>query len=256
MTESVFAGRENGLFQTYQVELRFTGRLAGSIPSEPVDVTEMVMRQWSQATGKPKKEITREELHRRVTTYLEELGKDITQYTPEDIEKLAQETTAGSTNVFRREPDGKLWFPSHAIKQSVKEAVNILYAGERWGATKKGPMNFVAERSFIDPDRVPIVRNGQQLSEPDGVQVLHGRVQGPQGPRSIVTQHEWVDQPTLSFTLRALVPQGIESDKQRASELQDRWPAIFRFMESNGIGSHRRMSEYGRFVTIRFELEH
>jgi hypothetical protein len=241
--ESVFESSEAGLFVRYRVELQLTGRLSGSIPSEPVDVVEMVRRQWAQASGKNKRELTRDELRRRVAAYLEEIGKDVS--TVEDVEKLAEQTAVGSTNIFRVDADG-LWFPSHSIKQAIKEAVNILFAGQKWGGTRKGPINYVAERVFVDPDRLRLYRDGFPLGQADGVEVLHGRVQGPQGPRSIVTQHEYIERPSLAFYLRVL-------REAEEAELRERWAEIFRFMESNGIGSHRKMSEYGRFQTARFE---
>ena len=50
--------------------------------------------------------------------------------------------------------------PTHAIAQvktqeaALKESVHILYAGDRWGKTKKGPKSFVAERVFLEGDRI------------------------------------------------------------------------------------------------------
>ena len=190
-------------------------------------------------------------LIRQVRLFLEETGKDIGDIKDDDIEEMAKKKQEGGVNVFRRDADG-LWFPSHAIKAAIKETVNTLYAGQRWGKREgyagKGPKNFTAERVFIRPGRLRLLREGAAIKDTDGTQMLHGNVEGPRGPRSIVTEHEFVDQPTIQFTLDVL------KNGKAAEEMRSKWPEIFSHMESNGIGSHRRYTDYGRFVTIKFSI--
>jgi len=55
------------------------------------------------------------------------------------------------SNGFKR-PDGvHLALETRHVKAMLKEVININYAHERWGATRKGPKNFAAERLYIDP---------------------------------------------------------------------------------------------------------
>lgn len=265
---SVFAGEADNLFTYYAVEAAMLGRIGGSVPAAPASVSEMVVRQWMQATGKSRDEMAREDFVERVRMFLEELGRPAEELTEDAILRLAEEKAAGARSVFRRDAEG-LWFPAHSMKAGMKEAINILYAKQSWGPTGKGPMNYFVEHVNLYPDHIALLReDGSRVTEADGIETLHGRVSGPAGPRVIVTEHEFVERPIMRFTMGVLPPDGPlarakkddgkkkngeESGSAGPRSFDDVWPRLFKFMEENGIGSHRKLSDYGRFVITRFE---
>lgn len=117
-----------------------------------------------------------------------------------------------------------------------KEATNILYAGERWGTTKKGPKSYVAERIFVPDDRVYLGRQ-----EEDGIETLIGHVPSAQGPRSIITRYEYVHQATIRFRLLSM----------RDCLDFDHWREILTLLQEIGLGSVRSQS-FGTFTVGRF----
>jgi len=248
--QSIFADQHADLFARYAVEIEISQRLAAARPSEPSSIAEMIARQMMRSIGVSRDEIDRVEWRRRIRTFLAETEsvEDPEGMTDEDLDELAQQKTTGGVNSFLRDAEG-IYFPGHSLKAAIKEAVNILYpySEVKFGATRKGGASFVAERVFVRPSRIPLQRGGVTLQQADGIETLSGRVQGPRGPRAIVTQHEYVEQATLAFTLEVL------ANGKAEKELAGKWPAIFGYMEENGLGAHRKLTDYARFVTTRFD---
>ena len=250
MFKSVFEKHLTDVYAEYDVTIGFHDRLAGSIPSDPVSVHEMVRRQMARASGASRDAIDNLELRMRIKQYLIETGmlNDEKPFEEEDIDKLAEQKAQSSVNVFRRD-EGGLVLASHCVKAAMKEAINIKFAKEPWGKTRKGPMNFFVERVFIEPDFIPLFRDGQRLTTADGENMTTGIVSGAQGKRSIITQHEYVERAEASFVLFVL-----KGDEQQAHQfLVDRWPIIWKEMEFNGIGPLRKFSGFGRFAVTRFD---
>ena len=118
-----------------------------------------------------------------------------------------------------------------------KENTNTLYAGERWGKTKKGPKAYLSERVFVDEERIYLGRE-----KADGVHLQIGHVTGPQGPRSTLTYYDYVQQPTISFTLSS-VEDCITADQ---------WKRILVLMQRNGVGALRSLG-HGQFRITAFD---
>ncbi len=121
----------------------------------------------------------------------------------------------------------------------LKESTNILFAGERWGVTRKGPRSFVAERVFVEPDKLWLGRQ-----EPSGVELMVGHLSGPTVPRSTLGYHEYVEQPALEFTILAV----------REALTREQWADIWVLAQENGFGALRSQG-FGRFYLDRWELE-
>jgi len=267
---SVFSEIDSEMWQVYAVRLHVCDRLAGSLPKEPGNLGEMIRRRWEQAS-KTHAEMAHDELIAQCRRYLRELGEPERELTDDEIHEAATRKAEASLNVFRRDEHG-LYIPAHSIKSALKESINIVYAGERFGPTSKGGVSFLAERVFIEPDRLYLGRH-----EADGVDTVHGNVSGQQGPRSIVTTHEYVIQPQLSFIMKVMTTADQDTARKSAAKasakaetpnaeaqetemrnkvvrgLAARWPRIWRSAEHQGIGSLRARSEYGRFVVERFD---
>jgi hypothetical protein len=156
---------------------------------------------------------------------------------------------------------------------ACKENINIRFAGEKWGTTRKGPKNFAAERAFVDPlldpnlideavyleltvldpisgQRVPKYPDflflfneyGLPFTEPSEVETFIGHVTGPQGPRSNLTLVQVVRNASLHFTVKSM-DDSIDSDQ---------WLLILLSMQENGVGAMRSQG-YGRLDFLRWE---
>jgi hypothetical protein len=179
-----------------------------------------------------------EEIRMAMLRTLTELGAEVTpDMTYEELEGAADKV-AGSreTSGFKRGEHG-LYIEERQVKAALKEATNILYAGERWGATKKGPKSFLAERVFVSPTELWLGRD-----EPDGVDMVIGHVTGPQGPRSTLGYHEYVRQPRITFDVLVA----------KDAIAEEHWIDIWMLIEENGIGALRSQG-YGKSDIMRWD---
>lgn len=165
-----------------------------------------------------------------------------------------------------------------------KEWINILFAGTRWGVTKKAPKSFSAEHIFVNPLLDPDVI-GQaaymELTRPDPDDARKRKPLYPDflfltkfdqdsaaagGPLfTLVTAPDDVE----TFIGHVTGPQGPRSNLTRvevvsgatihfeAKILRDEikhthWPIIFLAGQENGLGAMRSQG-YGRFDVSRFE---
>lgn len=220
----IFTATAPTVFTTYSARLRFRDRLMGGVPKNP-----KIIEAWLRSKAGIEQE---EEIRRATLRTLLELGADVTpDMSFEELERASEALAAQrQTNGFKMDEHG-LYIESRQIKAMLKESVNILYAGDRWGKTKKGPRSFFAERVFISPDRVPLGRK-----EPDGVDLFIGHVSGPKGPQSTLTYHEYADQPEITFEVMVL------RDEVKA----EHWPEVWLHAQENGLGALRSQG-FGRF---------
>ena len=228
MTTSIF---KTDLFTTYACEIHFRGKLLGGIPKDP-HIIEGWLRSKAGISDT-------DEVRLAMLRTLVELGAEVTPDMSYDQLVDASKSLAAvkNTNGFKRNADG-LYIEDRQIKAAIKEAVNILYAGDRWDKTKKGPRSFAAERVFIRPPEVALGR-----TEPDGVELLMVHASTPMGPRSSLSYHEYVNQARLSFEVQVARDQ-IE---------HEHWSEIWELCQENGLGACRSQS-YGRFDVTRWEI--
>lgn len=239
----VFEGQVD-IFTTYEVELTFTDKLMGGVPKDP-----KVIHGWLRSKAGID---DRTELMKVAARTMEENGVDfelsssqiaeMVETDPDRLWGLMEQATdsmaqSKQTNGFKIDSQHGLYIEDRQIKAALKESTNILYAGDRWGKTKKGPRSFVAERLFVEPSRIFLDR-----TEPDGVELVVGHVTDKAGKRSTLAYHEYVEHAVVTFKLKML-----------RDELQwEQYAEIFSHMEKNGLGALRSQS-YGRFDTTGFE---
>lgn len=221
------------LFARYRATLQFRDKLMGAIPKDPG-----IIQGWLRA----KAGITQEQELMQVTIRtLRELGADVSADMSYADLVAASEKIAGErqTNGFKRNADG-LYLESRVIKSMLKESTNILYAGDRWGRTKKGPRSYLAERVFPAPehDQISLGR-----MEPDGVELFIGHTTGPSGPRSNLTYHEYVSKAQLTVEIMAA-----EDCIEHAT-----WAPLWVLAQEEGLGALRSQG-HGRFDIIGWEL--
>lgn len=220
---SIFADRTR-LFTHYRVAIQFRDKIMGGTPKDP-----KIIEGWLRSKAGVTDETEILNMTRRT---LEQLGLELPEdATIEDMIAASEQIAAvKSTNGFLRGPFG-LYIPGRYVKAMLKECTNVLYAGERWGPTKKGPKNYLAERVFCVEDEIYLGRD-----EPDGIEMVIGHVTGPQGPRSTLGYHEYCERATTAFTVMSL------NDCISA----DQWAELFELAQEEGLGA-LRSQQHGRF---------
>ena len=187
-------------FVKYRVRIQFEDKVCGGIPNDP-----KIIESWiASKTG-----IKDEERLRAMAAKFIAMDGGVDPNASVDLGVLdkAVEDVANVTNlcVFRRDENG-IYLENRHIKACLRESTNILYAGTRFGPTKKSPKSFVAERLFVEEMRIylcerddsGLVRNKRRA---DGTLTFTGHVSGPTGERSVLTRYEYANQPEVSFHL-------------------------------------------------------
>lgn len=240
MTTSIYAARRGDLFTTYRIELTFTAKIMGGVPRDP-----KIIEGWLRSKAGISDE---HEIRQAMLRTLTELGVNLTGAETFDELVTASEALAAQrqTNGFKRDDQG-LYIEARQVKAMLKESVNILFAGDRWGRTKKGPRSYTAERLFVAPDRIHLGR-----MEPDGVDMVIGHVTGPQGPRSTLAYHEYVEQASITFSIDST--DAAPGSKGAPTDCIDpeHWPLIWMHAEANGLGALRSQG-HGQFAVTAFE---
>jgi len=227
---------KNGVFDTYHARLEFREKVMGGIPKNPE-----IIEGWLRSKAGIEDEL---EVRQAMLRTLRELDPDADFNADASFEDLvkASKRLAGSmqTNGFKLDENG-LYIESRQLKAGLKENVNILFAGQRWGKTRKGPKSFTAERTFVNPDRLYL-----GVKEPDGIDLVIGHVTDKQGQRSTVTYYEYVMRPVLEFEVIAARQNiGVKEGEIDAIPHED-WARVWTLYEENGIGALRSQG-HGRF---------
>lgn len=220
---------DSDLFTRYRVSLTFAGRVMGGVPQKPE-----IIESWLRRTliGGD------EELRMQLLKTLDDLDIEVPlNPTREEIVEAANKVAATRNgNTFRRNDQG-LYLSDYQIKALFKECTNILFAGDRWGVTKKGPKSFLSERVFVDESKIHLGRG-----EADGVHLQVGQVSGPKGPRSTLTYYDYCENATVHFTVSSL----------NDCITLDQWKKILLLGQREGIGALRSMG-YGQFRVTAFD---
>jgi hypothetical protein len=229
-TAKIF-GLQADLWTVYRAKLTFRAKLIGGIPKDP-KLIEGWLR-YKAGIEDP------QELRTAMLRTLGEVGPDIRAGAP-DEDDVAQAATALAsqkrTTGFKSGQHG-LFVESRQIKAMLKESTNVVFAGERWGPTRKAAKAFFSERVFIEPDQLWL-----GVPEPSGVETIVGHLSGPSGPRSTLGNYEYVEQPNIEF--RVLVLRDCVSAEQ--------WRDIWCHAQENGFGTLRSQG-YGRFDVVQWE---
>jgi len=212
------------LWTTYHATLVFRDKLMGGIPKDP-----KIIEGW---LGKKVGISDQEEMRMMALRTLVELGYEVPADATYAQMREAVESLAGvkQTEGFKQ-CEGGLYQESRTVKAMLKEVTNILFAGDRWGVTKKGPQKFLAERVFVNPDKILL-----QRSEPDGIYTFIGHVEDKNGRRATLAYIEYAETPTLEFDVQVA----------RDAVKPEDWALIWAHAQDNGLGS-KRSQGFGRF---------
>lgn len=243
------------LWTFYRCKIAFRNRIIGATPRNP-----KVIQQWIRANAGT---TTEEEIRARIVKTMAETGTEVDETLSfEDLVGASERVAHDQSNGFKRHPDHGLYMEGRIVKAMLRESVNILYAGERWGLTSKGPKSYMVERVFVVEDVIPLGRK-----EPDGMELMFGHVQTPQGPRSTVGLSEFIFQPTATFhimvqNIQARTKAQRESEKKQRDEgkepaarlaiTDDLWQTIWVQSQEIGLGALRSQG-HGRFNVVEWK---
>jgi len=227
-TAKIF-GTPADLWTVYGVTLAFRDKLIGGIPKDP-----KLIEGWLRSKAGIDEP---QDLRLAVLRTLEEVG-DGTAAAPGEEGPTQAAVLAAQKRVtgFKVGADG-LYVEGRQVKAMLKESTNIVFAGERWGPTRKAARAFFAERVFVEPDRLVL-----GMREPTGVELVVGHLAGPLGPRSTLTNYEYVERATIDFRVLVL------RDCINAAQWRDIWSHA----QENGFGTLRSQG-HGRFDVTQWE---
>jgi hypothetical protein len=242
----------DNIISRYKVRLEFPGLIMGGTPNkadliaawirtkagitDEQEVQRMLKRTIAQRRGL--EDELRQTIGMDAETAKEASEADpLERVTYEQLEQASQDVAEDTHKVgFKRDRNG-LFIESRQIKAGLKENTNILYAGQGFGVTKKSPKSFVAERVFVEQDRVYL---GRMVA--DSNELFVGHVTGPQGPRHTLTLYEYCQEPIIDFTIVVL----------EDALLPEHWRNIWIAFQLNGLGALRSQG-HGRFKITEWE---
>jgi len=233
----VFDEMTDSMYVRYEVKLQFLDKIMGGVPQKPDLIAGWIRSKMGLGPDSDA------ELASIVRQTLLDLGVETPENaTLDEIVKASEKVGAERHgNTFKRDASG-LFIEARQIKSGLKEAVAVLYSGDRWGKTRKGPKNALSEWVFVEGQRVHLGR-----TEPDGTWTQHGVVSGPQGSRSTLTQYDYCEQPAITFVIRSLIDP--IDGKERISAEQ--WRMVLLYLQDSGLGALRSQS-HGQFKVIGF----
>jgi hypothetical protein len=182
------------------------------------------------------------ELRQFAIRTLEERGVDVRRATIDDWDAVKSEIAEEqNVNGFKRTPERGLYLESRLLWANLREAVSILFGGERWvqegNRPNKGALNFFKERVEVGPYRFYFDRR-----ESDGRELFLGHVRGPQGPQSAIAIVEYMVRPRIEFEIKVL----------RDSVPREYWPDIWEVAQELGLGAMRSQG-FGKYTLEGFE---
>ena len=223
--------QNESLFARVRITLGIRNRIVGGVPTDPE-----LIKGWIAANMPKVEQAEREKLAQKTT---EELGA------------AAEAQAEGMWTTFKRDA-GAIYIESRAVKACFKEAANILrdMLTKREGRADGKKSRYtnlksrLAERLFIEEEKIPLMRGGVRVKDPDGNQerVLH--VMTAQGPRSALKRFDYVSAPaTITFTARYLRDGVVDPELLRT---------LLDFASWNGLGADRAQGD-GLFEVVELQ---
>jgi len=218
------------LFIRYAARLVFRDKLLGGVPRDPKLIEGWLRSRAGLTDG--------DEVRHVMLRTLSELGVDAdASMTFEQLEQASEAVAARKQTTGFKVGERGLYVEARQVKAMLKESTNVVFGGERFGPTRKTGKPFVAERVFVEPDRLWL-----GVTEPAGVEMTIGHVFSPAGPRSIVGYHEFVQGASLEFQVLTM----------RDCLAPEQWADLWVHAQENGLGALRSQG-FGRFFIQQWE---
>jgi len=189
------------IWDIYHVEFNFYDSLCSSVPSNPEMITAWLEARSPAALppgGKTIKEITEEVLA-----------------TIAEGEETVEEQYERTLLIFQRH-EGILAMRSATVRAHIKDCarqISSMHLGKIKG--EKAFSTRIINGVYLDEKQywLPILRNGEQLREPDAVREKPIHARGPRGiPINALKAFEYVNHVQLPFTLKVLKGSAVQED--------------------------------------------
>lgn len=200
----------------FNLTMDFTGKLCGSVP-----LSKELIRPWLESrmpNTKPGNARPIEEIEEEILA---------------TIEETEERTTLG----FQKD-EGGLFVRAGTVKAHIKDCANQIKDVLKIKALRSK----VANKVFVDPDPVYLLRNMDAIYEPDGDFERAVHVMTARGPGNALKRICFVEKPVIKLQIRLLKDKEVDEDVLRS---------IFDYGSVHGYGGERGMGE-GRYI---FKLE-
>jgi hypothetical protein len=218
-------------YTTYRGTLQVRDRIVGGVPLD----TDTI-KGWLKA----RLDLGDRELIELTEQTAAELGDQIGERPSADDLLEAVARAHETVNGFKK-VDGTLVYEGRCLKAAIKESANVAYPGTKFpgkpAEIRKGLMRYLEERVFVDEVYLDL-----GVGEASGREQKPIHVMTPQGPRSAIKVFDYVERPTIAFTVKVLndcIPDEV-------------WGNIWQVAEEIGIGADRAQSA-GKFDLLSWE---
>ena len=205
----------------YRVVLKVEGPFAASLPKDPEAIRSML--EHRMPAQKPDDAIPIDELAQQVATAVATADQP-------DEESLPGASTFPSD-------DKGLYYEGRCVRGHLKDCA--LQVQGFFPAVKNFRAKFV-NRVYVVTDKIYVGTKEVTDTEERFIQVMTR-----QGPRSSIKYIDWVESPTLEFTLRLLNDDVITEEHLRA---------VFEYGGTHGMGGERSQG-WGRYTLEELEAE-
>lgn len=235
--------------QTYRVAvaIRFCADLHGGIPSVNLSDAQIATATADHdspeaATVAKRKDIMGVWLRRKLKDKLTE--DEIDALAEQTFDEAFNEATEEKSCTFKATDDGHLYIEGRQVKALLKEAGSRMGFGKAIKGTRPSLKQDLHEAVHVDEDVLLLTRDGDSITEPDGIDTRPIHVMGPQGPRTAIKAVDYVTQAELRFTVRVLKSSGVTVDILKQ---------ILAFGQDLGLGADRSQGA-GKFEVIGFDV--
>lgn len=219
---------------TYEIGIDFDDRVVGGIPVLPAGADRAdAYEKWARGQGVEQPD-----------------ARGLAETLAEDLEMptlTAEDEVAGMVTGFRRDDEG-IYLEARQVKAMLRESAQRLGIIKKVRGSRQVLQHDIIVRGADGSKKLRLVRDGFELTEPDGGDQRPIAVITPQGPRSAIKRFEYVNQASMKFTVRVLAG-GIGDGLIDADKLGE----MVEFAgESLGLGADRSQDE-GTFTVTQFE---
>ena len=202
------------MWSLFTVRFQFEGRLCGSVP-----LSHEYIRPWLASRAPAKKPPE--------GPSLDELEEEVRASTEEAEERFTVGFHGDERGLYMRQDTVKAHVKdcSQQIKNTIEPPIRNLRSK-------------VANACFVKPNEIYIMRDGRHVTAPDGDYERPVHAMTAAGPRNALKRVQFIERPTLEFTLRVL---------RKTEVTLAVLTAIFEYGGIHGYAGERSMGE-GQYV--------
>lgn len=229
---------EAAMYDRYVVQFRTENRLLGGWPKNPIEELALLKARRNQ-------NLIKEETYAAAVAAVQEASSD-------DPGEETEQTKLRAWTGFPSDDDG-IFLASRQLKSAMKESASVLgLMADVRGSKQILQHSFftygLQHRDQVRFYRTPFTVDDQareRVVMPDGYEQLIAHVIGPQGPRSTIKFHDYVENVYFEYEL-------LVRDYKSRVTLEKFITPILVHMQSNGLGCSRSQG-YGRLEILDCE---